>query len=174
MLIFLVGFMGSGKSFCGEKIAVHYNVPFFDLDAEVEKAVGTSISTFFAIEGETAFRKKEAGVLREIVDKFTTNVYGVRAVVSCGGGTPCFHDNMGFMNQHGVTIWVNPPVGVLFERLKTGQEQRPLIAGLTLLELENFIINKLEERTLHYEKATLHINSNECAIDLIEKKLNNG
>jgi shikimate kinase len=173
MLIFLLGFMGSGKSHCGKKIAVHLGVPFIDLDEEIEKAEKKSISNLFAEEGEVEFRKMEASALRAFVKKYSIDKSSVNAVVSCGGGTPCYHDNMDFMNQHGLTVWLNPAIEMLVDRLKKEQDHRPLIAGMSEDELEKFITSKLAERVSFYSKATLHINNSECSIDLIEKKLKN-
>ncbi|NBO58387.1 MAG: shikimate kinase [Chitinophagia bacterium] len=138
MLIFLLGFMGSGKSHCGKKIAVHLGVPFIDLDEEIEKAEKKSISNLFAEEGEVEFRKMEASALRAFVKKYSIDKSSVNAVVSCGGGTPCYHDNMDFMNQHGLTVWLNPAIEMLVDRLKKGQDHRPLIAGMSEDELEKF------------------------------------
>ncbi|MEY3920720.1 MAG: hypothetical protein RL634_481 [Bacteroidota bacterium] len=165
--------MGSGKSYCGKKIAVHLGVPFIDLDEEIEKAEKKSISNLFAEEGEVEFRKMEASALRAFVKKYSIDKSSVNAVVSCGGGTPCYHDNMDFMNQHGLTVWLNPAIEMLVDRLKKEQDHRPLIAGMSEDELEKFITSKLAERVSFYSKATLHINNSECSIDLIEKKLKN-
>jgi shikimate kinase len=165
--------MGSGKSHCGKKIAVHLGVPFIDLDEEIEKAEKKSISNLFAEEGEVEFRKMEASALRAFVKKYSIDKSSVNAVVSCGGGTPCYHDNMDFMNQHGLTVWLNPAIEMLVDRLKKEQDHRPLIAGMSEDELEKFITSKLAERVSFYSKATLHINNSECSIDLIEKKLKN-
>jgi shikimate kinase len=165
--------MGSGKSHCGKKIAVHLGVPFVDLDEEIEKVEKKSISNLFAEEGEVEFRKMEASALRAFVKKYSIDKSSVNAVVSCGGGTPCYHDNMDFMNQHGLTVWLNPAIEMLVDRLKKEQDHRPLIAGMSEDELEKFITSKLAERVSFYSKATLHINNSECSIDLIEKKLKN-
>jgi shikimate kinase len=165
--------MGSGKSYCGKKIAVHLGVPFIDLDEEIEKAEKKSISNLFAEEGEVEFRKMEASALRAFVEKYSIDNSSVNAVVSCGGGTPCYHDNMDFMNQHGLTVWMNPAIEILVDRLKKAQDHRPLIAGMSEDELEKFITSKLAERVSFYSKATLHINNSECSVDLIEKKLKN-
>lgn len=165
--------MGSGKTHCGKKIAAHFDAPFLDLDEEIERAEKKSISNLFAEGGEAAFRKIEAETLRKIIQQANVVKQSVTAVVSCGGGTPCFYENMELMNQHGLTVWMNTPIEVLIERLKKEQEQRPLIAGLSEVEMKNFIINKLKEREFFYNKALLHNNSSDCSIHLIEKKLNN-
>lgn len=174
MLIFLLGFMGSGKSHCGKKIAAQMNLPFMDLDEEIEKTEKKSISTIFTEKGEIEFRKIESDVLRTIVNKHVLDKNGIGAVVACGGGTPCFYDNMDYMNQNGLTVWLNPPVQVLANRLKKEQDHRPLVAGLSEDQLEKFITYKLKEREGFYNKAMLQMNNSECSIDLIEKKLKNG
>lgn len=150
------------------------NLSFIDLDEEIEKAEKKSISTVFAEDGEIKFRKIESELLRTIVNKHVLDKNGIGAVVACGGGTPCFHDNMDFMNEHGLTVWLNPPIQVLAERLKKEQDHRPLVAGLTEDQLEKFITVKLSEREAFYNKAILQMNNSECSIDLIEKKLKNG
>ena len=165
--------MGSGKSHCGKKLAVHLGVPFIDLDEEIERTEKKTISTLFSEEGEGEFRKIEAATLRAFAIKYSVDRNDVDAVISCGGGTPCFHDNMDFMNKHGLTVWMNPTVQTLVDRLKKEQDHRPLIAGFSEDELEKFITHKLTERALFYNKATLHINNNDCSIELIEKKLKN-
>jgi shikimate kinase len=173
MLIFLLGFMGSGKTHCGKEIAKHFSVPFLDLDAAIENAEKKTISELFALKGEAHFREIESAALRTLVQKNQSHTKSVDAVVSCGGGTPCFHENMPFMNQHGLTVWINPSVQTLAARLTKEQEHRPLIAGLSANELESFIIHKLRERESFYKQAILRDDSGDCPLVLIEKHLSN-
>ncbi len=119
MKIFLLGFMGAGKSYWGKQLAAHWDLPFFDLDDVIMEAEGMPVADIFNTKGETYFRNLESKLLRELAadnDKF---------LISCGGGTPCFSDTMDFMNENGKTIWLNPSVPVMVERLQRKQHKRP-------------------------------------------------
>lgn len=146
--IFLTGFMGSGKSYTGQRLAELLGLPFIDLDAEIESRAGQTITAIFAERGEAAFRVTERDVLRELAG-------GEAFVLSTGGGAPCFHDNMRWMNQRGTTVFLDPPVSVLLGRLEAGREQRPLLQNTG--ELEAFISQKLAFRRPDYEKAAIQL-----------------
>ena len=144
--VFLVGFMGSGKSFWGGRLADALEVPFYDLDALIVERSGKSISDIFAALGEQGFRELERDYLLELLDQ-------PPAVISTGGGTPCFFDNMQQMNRRGKTIYLEIPLEVLVQRLEKGKHKRPLIAGLSAGELSGFIENMLEKRLPFYQLA---------------------
>lgn len=146
MKIFLIGMMGSGKSFCSKKLAKKLKIPAFDLDTIIEMTEDLSIAEIFAEEGEEYFRKEEAKILRWFGEKKAF-------VLATGGGTPCFHKNMEWMNENGVTIWLNEPVNVLVDRLKPEKDHRPLVKDLSDEELASFLTNKLAERNQYYSKA---------------------
>lgn len=148
MRVFLIGFMGSGKSYTGRRLANGAAVPFFDLDEWIESREGRSIRSIFEEEGEPYFRERERDALREMA-RFRD------AVISCGGGTPCFHDNMSWMNRQGVTIYLRAPAEVLARRLAREQEKRPLLKGLNQESLLSFIRSKLEEREPFYLKSSV-------------------
>lgn len=171
MLIFLMGFMGSGKSHCGKKIAAHFDCPFIDLDHAIEQSAGASISQIFSIQGESAFRELERDALHKIVQVHQVSSNANYTVVACGGGTPCFHGSMDFMNEKGLTVWLNPPVETLVHRLKKGQLHRPLIADLTQEALEVYIKEKMNERSKFYSKAVLIETSDDCPLPLIQKHI---
>lgn len=173
MLIFLLGFMGSGKSFCGKTIASAYGVSFYDLDKEIETLHKKSIEELFATEGEFKFRTIESSALKDLVLRTAVSDKGIDAVVSCGGGTPCFHDNMQFMNEKGLTVWLNPPLETIIGRLVSGKSHRPLIKNLKDEELGHYIEHKLKERKVFYEKAKLHYHGNACALEEINNYLKN-
>ena len=116
--IFLIGFMGSGKSSTGKKLANLLHFDFFDTDTEIERITGKTISQIFATDGEDFFREKEREIIAELSQK--DNV-----VVSTGGGTPCFFDNMQLMNQTGLTIYLHANPKMLKQRLITNKKQRP-------------------------------------------------
>jgi len=146
--IYLIGFMGSGKSSTGRALARHLDLPFLDLDEVIERACGLTIPQLFARRGEDSFRRLEAKVLRSTVDY-------PEAVIACGGGTPCQHGNLEWMNKHGLTVYLNSPVEVLLERLEHAAEERPLLKDKTPEEREAFIRQKLTERLPYYEKASV-------------------
>jgi len=156
MIIFLIGFMGSGKTYHANKLAFRLNMPCYDLDQVIEVEEGKTIVAIFEKFSESGFRDIEKRVLRKLVEDI--NVLPEKsAVIACGGGTPCFHDNMRYMNDRGVTVWLNPPPDTIFERLIREKENRPLISGKNNIELKKFIGIKLEERKSCYEKARIEI-----------------
>ncbi|MFP5040948.1 shikimate kinase [Parasediminibacterium sp. JCM 36343] len=147
MRIFLIGMMGSGKSYCAKLLAKKLKTSHYDLDNLIELAEEKTIAEIFEEDGEPYFRQKEAEILRWFAEK---KVF----VAATGGGTPCFHDNMKWMNQNGITVWLNEPVAVLVNRLKAEKAHRPLIKDLSDDELYAFLENKLAERRPFYETAT--------------------
>ena len=148
--IFLVGMPGAGKSTLGQKLAVTLQVPFFDLDEYLEKKEGVAIREIFANRGETYFRQAEANALRELADQASNSV------IATGGGAPCFHGSMNFMNQQGTTVYLKAPVAVLLERLTGyGREQRPLVAGKSTDEIKQFLTETLANRKQFYKMAQI-------------------
>ena len=147
MKYFIVGYMASGKSTVGKELAKDKGLPFLDLDECVESREGRSISEIFAKEGEEYFRKREREILHEIcneADEF---------VLATGGGTPCFFDNMDYMNQAGTTVFLNTSPLVIVDRLKRQRADRPLLAMYSDDELEFFVREHLESRLSFYLKA---------------------
>lgn len=147
--IFLVGFMGSGKSHVGIKLADYLYCPFTDLDQQIEAYTQKSIKTTFAEDGEAWFRLIERRVLHN-------TMYKIPGIVATGGGTACFFDNMDWMNKHGVVIFLDPTEEVLQQRLWKGRTKRPLLNGLSMNSLQAFIHQKMKERRPFYEKAAVH------------------
>ncbi|WP_153799969.1 shikimate kinase [Foetidibacter luteolus] len=156
MKIFLLGMMGSGKSYWAKKLAKKLKCGAYDLDYLVEMNEEKTISELFAEDGEAYFRKTEAKILRWFAEKKAF-------VLATGGGTPCFNDNVEWMNQHGITIWLNEPVETLVERLKPEKSHRPLISQLSDDELHNFLNKKLLERTPYYARATYQLQGNKIS-----------
>lgn len=144
--IFLIGYMGSGKSTLGKALAQRCDVRFIDLDDYIEDRAGKKIREIFAEDGEAAFRDLERRMLLEVSGM--DNV-----LVACGGGTPCFGDNMELMNSRGITVLLQTSHARLFERLKRGRHKRPLIASLSDEELEAFIAEQLAKRMAYYGKS---------------------
>ena len=150
MRYFLIGYMGSGKTYWAKQWSAAYGLKCFDLDAEIEQRQGKSISLIFKEEGEDAFRKIEKEVLKTFLhlDNF---------IMSCGGGTPCFHNNMNRMNKHGVTIYLKSTIDELVQRLATEKETRPLIKDVADDVLHEFIEQRLEQRITCYSQAMYHL-----------------
>jgi shikimate kinase len=148
--VFLVGMMCSGKRDCCKQLVKHLNFNGIDLDALIEERHHQSIANIFEQSGEAYFRKEEAAVLREIgILKHT--------IIATGGGTPCFHQNIQWMNEHGITV--NTPVNVLVQRLWHEKKHLPLIAHFeNVNDLEVFLNKKLEERNEFYALALIHMN----------------
>jgi len=144
--IYLLGFMGSGKSFLGRWLSEKYNLNFLDLDEYIEESMNLSIPQIFSRIGEDGFRENEANLLRKTVD-FSNNI------ISCGGGTPCFYDNMEWIKDYGISIYLKTSEELLFKRLNNQKSGRPLISGMSDDDLRNFISMKLTEREIFYKQA---------------------
>jgi shikimate kinase len=140
--------MGSGKSYSGQRLAQLLDVPFIDLDDEIERMAGKTISEIFSSEGEDAFRELEKTAVRNTLDLEA-------AVIATGGGAPCFHDSMEWMNGHGTTVFLDPSVDVLLARLEAGRAHRPLLQSAE--ELRQQVTTRLAARRPIYEKAILHL-----------------
>ena len=173
MVIFLVGFMGSGKNWWGSTLAEKLNIPFFDLDAEVEKSTGMDIVTIFRDKGEDFFREKEMQVLSRLYNNLTAPGSSFNSVIATGGGTPCFGDNMQWMNKHGMTVWLNPTITELVGRLEKETEKRPLLQGKTGSALADFIEVKLAERRPFYNLARIEIKNTHIAVEEFINLLHN-
>ncbi|MBN8684564.1 MAG: shikimate kinase [Chitinophagales bacterium] len=146
--LFLVGFMGAGKTYRGQRLAAALDRSFLDMDEEIVRQSGKTIPEIFAESGEAGFREIERRVLHsEAV---------LRAgVVATGGGLPCFFDNMDWMKAQGQVIWLNVPPAILAERLRPEKAKRPLLAEVPDEALESFIEKLLEQRRPYYERANL-------------------
>lgn len=144
--IFLTGYMGAGKTTLGKAFAKAMELQFIDLDWYIESRFHKTIREIFAERGEEGFRQLERNMLHE-VGEFDD------VVVSVGGGTPCFFDNMAYMNTQGQTVYLDVSIDVLFRRLKIAKAKRPLLKDKTDEELRAFIITALEKRAPFYEQA---------------------
>ena len=144
--IFLIGYMGCGKSTLGRALQKTTGLEFIDLDHYIENRFHATVSELFASRGEEGFRRAEAAMLDE-VSQFSD------VVIACGGGTPCFFNNMELMNERGLTVWLTTPVGRLFERLQRNRSKRPILANKTDDELMAFITTALKERHPYYSRA---------------------
>jgi shikimate kinase len=151
MKIFLIGFMGSGKTHWGSRLAEKMQMPFFDLDTVITQKEQKSISDIFLEKGEEYFRYLEKDVLEELV------LGEERFILSLGGGTPCFFNNIEFMKKNGKVIWLNTSVDVLKQRLIRERMTRPMIKNVSEADLKSYIIRKLGERKMYYEQADLMV-----------------
>lgn len=148
MRIFLIGFMGSGKSYWGRRWASQMGLDFIDLDEIIERKSGKTVSDIFEQEGEDIFRSREAEELR-LLDAAD------RCIISCGGGTACFHGNLDWMNQHGTTVYLSSGPKLLFDNIMKDTLHRPLVKGVNEAEILFFVEKKLRERLPFYEKAQI-------------------
>ena len=164
--IFLIGFMGVGKSHWGTRLARALNYPFFDLDEEIVRAEnGRSIYELFEEKGEAYFRDRES----ETLHRFTA--LDQSFVMACGGGTPCYLNNMERMNAVGLTIWLQSVASELAPRLLSELDKRPLLKNLQADQLMDYIEQKQLERSVYYQQAKRKIQESELSEDHLLKQL---
>jgi len=144
--IIIIGYMGAGKTTVGKALAKELGVPFYDLDWYIESRMRKSVKQIFDERGEEGFRKIEYNMLHEVAE--FENI-----IISCGGGTPCFFDNMDYLNQQGDTIYLKASPEVLYGHLSVGKGVRPLLLNKTPEEMQAFIREQLAYREPFYEKA---------------------
>jgi len=145
--IFLIGFMGSGKSTLGAKLARRIGYQFLDMDQLIEETAEMSIPSIFEEHGEEVFRKWEHDILLELCTR-------EKLVIATGGGAPCHSQIMDLMNSHGTTIYIHLPPEALRDRLIRSRTKRPLIQGKSESELLEFIVSLLQKREVFYKQAT--------------------
>lgn len=162
MRIFLLGYMGTGKTYWGKRWAAQYGMDFYDLDHEIEANAGITIREIFEKNGESFFREKEREALHRFSDRDDF-------ILSTGGGTPCFFDNMQWMNEKGITIYLNTPVSIIAERLLKEKSHRPLIQNLKDEELTSFIQNNINKRNKFYTQSGVILDTETIADDTFEK-----
>ena len=154
MKIYLIGMPGSGKSTIGSPLAESLGVPFFDLDYIIEQEEGMLVRDIFAAKGENYFRELERHWLE------TTSGIHSDFVLSTGGGTPCFFENITFMKDNGKVVYLDIDMSTLAERLqKEGLKLRPLLREYTTTEaLKTYLLNTYSKRSAFFEKAHMHVN----------------
>jgi len=160
MRIYLIGFMGCGKSSLGKRLAKRLGYPFFDIDTETEKKAGQDVQAIFDTHGELFFRRLE----REVLLGTTAHEH---AVIATGGGTPCHEDNMDFMNANGITVYMKMAPQSLAYRLEYAQRKRPLIEGKKGPDLLKLIHDKLAEREPVYMRSNCIIKGESAKPDQI-------
>ncbi|MCR5077145.1 MAG: shikimate kinase [Prevotella sp.] len=144
--IILIGYMGAGKTTVGKALAKELGVPFYDLDWYIESRMHKTVKQIFDEKGENGFRQVERAMLHEVAEF-------EHVIISCGGGTPCFFDNMDYMNRQGETVYLKATSEVLYSHLRMGKSVRPLLLNKTPEEVSLFVREQLQRREPFYAKA---------------------
>jgi shikimate kinase len=163
--IILIGYMGAGKTTLGRQLAAELGLPFIDSDAEIEKREGRSVKDIFEVEGELSFRSKETLFLKEVANNR-------EFVLAVGGGTPCFFNNMDLLNHMGLTIYLDCSQEILIDRIGKEAFKRPLLKGLSMVDLEQFIAVNLKNRTPYYRQAKMVVSTEDQRVDALVRNLN--
>ena len=150
--VFLIGYMCSGKTTVGKAFAIKYGLQFIDMDWYIEGRFHKTVKQIFAEKGEEAFREMERKMLHEVGD--FENV-----IIATGGGTPCFFDNVQYMNQQGKTVYLKADIDTLYNRLEIGKAKRPLLMNKSGEEMKQFIREQLAKRESFYSQATYQFDS---------------
>lgn len=159
MLIFIIGYKSSGKTCVGKKLAHNLNLNFIDLDEYIEKINQISVPELYTEIGEENFRMKENEALLKVCQKETN------AVVSTGGGAPCWKDNMNIMLKHGATVFLQVDNDTLVQRLTKATADRPIVKGKSEEELHQFVNTMREKRESFYQKAKFHVNAKDISVE---------
>ena len=144
--IILIGYMGAGKTTIGKALSKELGIIFYDLDWYIESRMRKTVSEIFAERGVEGFRQIEYNMLHEVAEFEDV-------IISCGGGTPCFFDNMDYLNQQGQVVYLKAEPEVLYKHLLMAKVERPLLKGKSKEELLKFIKEQLEKREPFYTKA---------------------
>jgi shikimate kinase len=158
--IFLTGFMGAGKTTIGKELASRMSLSFVDLDLFIENRYHKTIPQIFAEKGEETFREMEQKALREVAEFEDV-------VIATGGGAPCFHQNMTFMNENGTTVYLNVSIDELINRITMHQYTRPVLKGRSDSELKRFVEETIAKRSEFYKQAQIIINVDNLDISLL-------
>ena len=165
MKIFLIGFMGCGKTHWGKKLSEKLAIPFFDLDEKIAEQEERSITQIFAEDGEEYFRLLEKDVLHMLVESHET------FVMACGGGTPCFYNTIDYLKKNGTVVWINCSIECLHQRLVKEKEARPLIKAIPDAQLKSYIIKKFSNRKIFYQQANIIINEDDLDFEKLVSKI---
>lgn len=165
MHISLIGYMGSGKSTVGKELAHQLNREFVDLDQFIENRYKKTIEEIFSRDGEIKFRKYERESLKELLDSEES------LVISLGGGTPAYYDNMQLINEHSYSVYLRMTPKELIKRLENEKSMRPLLSHLSDEELPEFIAKHLFERRNYYEEAQFILDVKDMSTQEIAKKI---
>jgi shikimate kinase len=160
MLIFIIGYMGAGKTTLGKLLAERLKYHFYDMDEMFEISTGHSIGSYFEKFGEAAFRQKERDILLSHINDTDT-------VIATGGGTPCHADNMAIMNQKGITVFVDTAFETIMQRLAGKIHDRPMLMNIPTEKLPSFIQEHMNARLEFYSKALIKVDGGEVDLDLL-------
>jgi shikimate kinase len=166
MKLFLIGLPGSGKSTLAKELSKKLDYPLIDTDELICDQEASSIEKIFEENGENYFRELERDMLKDLMEDTSD------CIISTGGGTPCFFDNMEVMNKHGITVFLNIPVKDIATRLVNSAEQsRPLLKGKDQIQIEKFLEEKLRERLPYYSKARIEIAGSYITADQVAEEI---
>jgi shikimate kinase len=165
MKIFLIGFMGCGKTHWGRLLSLKLNMPFFDLDEKIEEQEGRSIAEIFTEQGEEYFRLLEKDVLHLLSESHAS------FVMATGGGTPCFYNNIDYLKKQGTVVWINCSTDCLYQRLVKEKNLRPLISNIPDNQLRSYIVKKYSNRKIYYQQASVILPEEQIDIDTLVSKI---
>lgn len=167
MLITLLGYMGSGKTEISKKLGKILNLQVIDLDDDISQKENKTITEIFEKKGELYFRKVEKKILETILSQ------NKNAILSVGGGTPAYYDNIDLINKNSISIYLSASVGTLANRLSKEKLKRPLIAQISDAQLAEYIAKHIFERNAYYSKAKIKINTDNKNPEKIAKEIVN-
>lgn len=165
MKIFLIGFMGCGKTHWAKILSEKLHVPFFDLDQQIVEHKGKTIPEIFETEGEEQFRLIEKDVLHLLSESHEN------FVMATGGGTPCYYNNIDYLKRQGTVVWINCSTECLYNRLINEKDKRPLIANIADEDLRSYIIRKYSSRKIFYQQATVILPEEVITIENLVDKI---
>ena len=162
-MLYLIGFMGVGKTTIGKQIAALNKVIFIDTDSQIEKETSKSIKEIFETDGEIAFRELETDTIRSINRK---------AIIACGGGLPAHNNNIEYLKHKGTVIYLKASTETLIKRLEKNKNKRPLISKLTNDKRLEFIRKILKEREKTYKQADYTIETDNKTVKEVLREIN--
>ena len=165
MKVFLIGFMGCGKTHWGKELSHKLAFPFFDLDQIITEQEGKTVNEIFEEEGEEYFRLLEKSALHLISESHES------FIMACGGGTPCFYNNIDFMKNQGITVWINCSIECLHSRLVKEKASRPLIKDMSDDSLHAYIVKKFGDRSIYYRQASVVLSEQDLTLDTLVQKI---
>ncbi len=164
MRIFLIGFMGSGKTTLGKELSKDLGLKFIDLDTYIENKIGMTITDIFNNKGEEKFRIIE----KECLIELSTEEH---IVIATGGGTPCFYNNMQKILDCGISIYLKTEIEDLLKRLEKDRKGRPLIQNKSINEIKTYIKNQLPKRDNFYKQSDYTIDAKDISVEIIKEKI---
>jgi shikimate kinase len=165
MKIFLVGFMACGKTHWGKLLSEKLQIPFVDLDEKIVEHEGKEITEIFAELGEEYFRMLEKEVLHLLAESHDS------FIMACGGGTPCFFNNIDYMKRQGTVIWLNCTIETILKRLVKEKDSRPLVKSIPDDKLRGQIIRKLSDRKIFYQQANVIVHEDDLKLEQLVDKI---